>query len=238
MVWVDERLHELGAARARQARERRLSLTDCVSFEVMLAEGCREYLGDDEHFKAAGFQAEEWGGEIERLCAEAHGASHLKFGCRQPRRRAVARKHIEDGPKGAASWVRARQSVAQRFAGRCLLRPQRPCPFLFSQRLGGSAGDHSETVARSLRRAVRPRAKGEGMPTRLTLPVAPDSEMIDSTRANENRQACFAEKTLALCFRELVSFAVGKSPALASLGNACFSQAPTWTRRTFFQPRI
>jgi hypothetical protein len=99
-----------------------------VSFEVMLAEGCREYLGDDEHFKAAGFQAEEWGGEIERLWAEAHGASHLKFGHRQPRHRAVARKHIEDGPKGAASWVRARQSVALlRFAGRYLLRPKRPC---------------------------------------------------------------------------------------------------------------
>ena len=51
------RIHQLGAARARQARERRLSLTDCVSFEVMLAEGCREYLGDDEHFKTAGFHA-------------------------------------------------------------------------------------------------------------------------------------------------------------------------------------
>jgi predicted nucleic acid-binding protein len=55
-VWVDERLHSLGAARARQARERRLSLTDCVSFEVMLAEGCREFLGDDQHFVKAGFQ--------------------------------------------------------------------------------------------------------------------------------------------------------------------------------------
>ena len=57
IVWVDERMHRLGAARARQARERRLSLTDCVSFEVMLAEGCREYLGDDEHFTTNGFQA-------------------------------------------------------------------------------------------------------------------------------------------------------------------------------------
>ena len=57
IVWVDERIHQLGAARARQARERGLSLTDCVSFEVMLAEGCREYLGDDEHFKTAGFHA-------------------------------------------------------------------------------------------------------------------------------------------------------------------------------------
>lgn len=57
IVWVDERFHQLGAARARQARERRLSLTDCVSFEVMLAEGCLKYLGDDEHFKTAGFLA-------------------------------------------------------------------------------------------------------------------------------------------------------------------------------------
>jgi predicted nucleic acid-binding protein len=56
IVWVDERLHSLGAARARQARERRLSLTGCVSFEVMLAEGCREFLGDDQHFLKAGFQ--------------------------------------------------------------------------------------------------------------------------------------------------------------------------------------
>jgi predicted nucleic acid-binding protein len=55
VVWVDERLHALGGARARQARERRLSLTDCVSFEVMLAEGCRHYIGDDGHFKNAGF---------------------------------------------------------------------------------------------------------------------------------------------------------------------------------------
>jgi hypothetical protein len=50
-------MHQLGAARARQARERRLSRTDCVSFEVMLAEGRREYLGDDEHFTTNGFQA-------------------------------------------------------------------------------------------------------------------------------------------------------------------------------------
>ncbi len=55
VVWVDERLHALGAARARQARERRLSLTDCVSFEVMLAEGCQFFVGDDEHFEKAGF---------------------------------------------------------------------------------------------------------------------------------------------------------------------------------------
>lgn len=55
VVWVDERLYELGAARARQARERRLSLTDCVSFEVMLAHGCRAAIANDEHFRRNGF---------------------------------------------------------------------------------------------------------------------------------------------------------------------------------------
>ena len=55
VVWVDERLYELGAARARQARERRLNLTDCVSFEVMLAHGCRTAIANDEHFRRNGF---------------------------------------------------------------------------------------------------------------------------------------------------------------------------------------
>lgn len=50
VVWVDESLHSLGAARSRQARERRLSLTDCVSFEVMVLRGCKEVIADDEHF--------------------------------------------------------------------------------------------------------------------------------------------------------------------------------------------
>lgn len=56
VVWVDERLYERGAARARQAKERRLSLTDCISFETMLARGCREALADDTHFTKAGFE--------------------------------------------------------------------------------------------------------------------------------------------------------------------------------------
>lgn len=56
IVRVDERLHEVGAARARQARQRRLSLTDCVSFEVMLARGCREAIADDAHFAELGFK--------------------------------------------------------------------------------------------------------------------------------------------------------------------------------------
>jgi predicted nucleic acid-binding protein len=55
IVWIDEALHKLGAARCRQAGERRLSLTDCVSFEVMHREHVREAVADDEHFAAEGF---------------------------------------------------------------------------------------------------------------------------------------------------------------------------------------
>lgn len=57
IVWVDERLHSLGEARCRQARERRLSLTDCVSIEVMQQRGLESFIGADEHFERAGFRA-------------------------------------------------------------------------------------------------------------------------------------------------------------------------------------
>lgn len=57
IIWVDEELHRLGAARCRQAGERRLSLTDCVSFEVMHRERVREFIGDDAHFVDEGFSA-------------------------------------------------------------------------------------------------------------------------------------------------------------------------------------
>jgi predicted nucleic acid-binding protein len=55
IVWVDETLHRLGEARCRQARERRLSLTDCISIEVMRQHGVREYIGQDDHFSREGF---------------------------------------------------------------------------------------------------------------------------------------------------------------------------------------
>lgn len=56
LVWVDERLYERGASRARQARKRKLSLTDCVSFEAMVGRGCREAIADDADFTQAGFE--------------------------------------------------------------------------------------------------------------------------------------------------------------------------------------
>lgn len=55
IVWIDEATYRAAAARARQARERRLSLTDCSSFEVMLGRNCREAIADDEHFRRLGF---------------------------------------------------------------------------------------------------------------------------------------------------------------------------------------
>lgn len=55
VVWVDETLHSLGGARCRQARERRLSLTACVSIEVMRRQGVREFIGQDEPFSREGF---------------------------------------------------------------------------------------------------------------------------------------------------------------------------------------
>lgn len=56
VVWIDEPLYGRAAARARQARERRLSLTDCASFEVMAARACREAIADDEHLRKAGIR--------------------------------------------------------------------------------------------------------------------------------------------------------------------------------------
>lgn len=54
VVWVDETTYRLGVARCRQARERRLSLTDCVSFEVMTSRGCLQAIADDGHFMQQG----------------------------------------------------------------------------------------------------------------------------------------------------------------------------------------
>ncbi len=54
--WVDQQLHLRGAARCRQARERRLSLTNAISIEFMLEEEIRDALAFDEHFAREGFR--------------------------------------------------------------------------------------------------------------------------------------------------------------------------------------
>lgn len=57
VIWVDETSHRMGEARCFQARERRLSLTDCISLEIMRARGLREAIARDEHFAKAGIRA-------------------------------------------------------------------------------------------------------------------------------------------------------------------------------------
>ncbi len=56
VLWIEASLHALGEARCRQARERRLSLTDCVSIESMRGRKCSEVIGNDEHFLREGFR--------------------------------------------------------------------------------------------------------------------------------------------------------------------------------------
>jgi predicted nucleic acid-binding protein len=48
--WVDENLHQLGAARCRQVRERRYSLTDAISLECMAQKKIVEAIAQDDHF--------------------------------------------------------------------------------------------------------------------------------------------------------------------------------------------
>ena len=57
VIWVDETLHALAAARCRQAKIRRLSLTDCVSLELMFRENIREAIAYDDHLAAEGIVA-------------------------------------------------------------------------------------------------------------------------------------------------------------------------------------
>jgi uncharacterized protein len=56
VVWVTQELHNLGEARCRQARQRHLSLTDCVSIEVMRRRRIQEAIAFDEHFEREGFR--------------------------------------------------------------------------------------------------------------------------------------------------------------------------------------
>jgi predicted nucleic acid-binding protein len=54
--YVDELLHAKAAQRCRQSRRRKLSLTDCLSFEVMQRLQLTEAIAQDEHFLEHGFQ--------------------------------------------------------------------------------------------------------------------------------------------------------------------------------------
>ena len=54
--FVDEVLHWQAAKRCRQARRRKLSLTDCLSFEVMPRLQVTEAIAQDQHFSENGIQ--------------------------------------------------------------------------------------------------------------------------------------------------------------------------------------
>jgi len=53
-TWVDLPLHAAGAARCQRERLRQLSLTDCVSFELMKHLGVSEAIARDSHFRREG----------------------------------------------------------------------------------------------------------------------------------------------------------------------------------------
>lgn len=52
--YVNQSLHALGAARCRQAHQRHLSLTDCISFEYAAQSGIKSVIANDEHFEREG----------------------------------------------------------------------------------------------------------------------------------------------------------------------------------------
>lgn len=56
IVWVTPELHRLGEARCRQARDRRLSLTDCTSIELMRQRKIVHAIAFGEHFHREGFR--------------------------------------------------------------------------------------------------------------------------------------------------------------------------------------
>jgi predicted nucleic acid-binding protein len=55
IVWVDAELHARGTAALLAAGRRRLSLVDCVSFEVMRSAGIDTAFAIDRHFVEQGF---------------------------------------------------------------------------------------------------------------------------------------------------------------------------------------
>ena len=54
--WVDESEHRAGVAAVLAASRRRLSLVDCVSFEVMRRLGVHRVFCFDSHFEEQGFE--------------------------------------------------------------------------------------------------------------------------------------------------------------------------------------
>ena len=55
VTWVTERQHEIGLASVVRSDRRKLSLVDCISFEVMRDNGLRTAFAFDRHFADEGF---------------------------------------------------------------------------------------------------------------------------------------------------------------------------------------
>lgn len=53
--WLDRELHEAGVATVLSAARRRLSLVDCVSFDIMRRDGIHRAFTFDRHFTQQGF---------------------------------------------------------------------------------------------------------------------------------------------------------------------------------------
>ena len=53
--WIDETLHRAGVGALLAATRRKLSLEDCLSFEIMRREGIKTVFAFDVHFKEQGF---------------------------------------------------------------------------------------------------------------------------------------------------------------------------------------
>lgn len=54
-IWIDESLHEIGLTALLIANRRRLSLVDCVSFEVARKHRVDAVFAFDQHFEEQGF---------------------------------------------------------------------------------------------------------------------------------------------------------------------------------------
>ncbi|MBN1671528.1 MAG: PIN domain-containing protein [Kiritimatiellae bacterium] len=53
--WIGQTLHEKGAGSVLASGRRKLSLVDCVSFDVMRQRGLRRVFAFDKHFSEQGF---------------------------------------------------------------------------------------------------------------------------------------------------------------------------------------
>lgn len=56
IVWVDQDLHSRGLSAMLLAARRKLSLVDCISFEIMRREGISQCFAIDKHFAEQGFE--------------------------------------------------------------------------------------------------------------------------------------------------------------------------------------